>query len=174
MDRRRVALAGAAFVALVATVYAANWLIEHVGVVEVGFGYQAPAAVYAAGLAFVARDLLHEWGGRWAVLAAILVGAGASYTVSPAFATASAAAFLASELVDWAVYEPLRRRRWWLAVAGSNVAGLVVDSVLFLWLAFGSLAFLPGQVIGKAWMTVAALAVLALVHRRVFRAPAIA
>jgi hypothetical protein len=33
----------------------------------------------------------------------------------------------------------------------------VVDSVVFLFLAFGSLDFLAGQIIGKAWMVVLAL-----------------
>ncbi|MEZ5888999.1 MAG: hypothetical protein R3D52_01315 [Xanthobacteraceae bacterium] len=28
----------------------------------------------------------------------------------------------------------------------------MVDSIVFLWLAFGSLDFLAGQVVGKAWM----------------------
>jgi len=37
--------------------------------------------------------------------------------------------------------------------------------VLFLWLAFGGLTFLPGQLVGKAWMTVAAVALLAAVRR---------
>ena len=30
--------------------------------------------------------------------------------------------------------------------------GLVVDSIIFLWLAFGSLDFFAGQVVGKALM----------------------
>ena len=35
--------------------------------------------------------------------------------------------------------------------------GLVVDSIVFLYLAFGSLDFLLGQVLGKAWMVLLAL-----------------
>jgi hypothetical protein len=45
-------------------------------------------------------------------------------------------------------------------------AGLVVDSVVFLWLAFGDLAFLPGQVIGKAWMVLLALPAIAWLRER--------
>lgn len=141
----------------VATIFAANWLIQHVGVVSVGFGLVAPAGVYAAGVAFTLRDVVQRTLGReWTVLA-ILAGAGLSYLVSPSFAVASAVAFLASELVDFAVYAPLERRSWIGAVALSNTVGLVVDSLLFLSLAFGSLAFLWGQVIGKAEMTVLAV-----------------
>jgi queuosine precursor transporter len=62
------------------------------------------------------------------------------------------------------VYVPLRRRGWTLAVLASNAAGLVVDSVLFLALAFGSLEFLPGQIVGKAWMTLAAIGLLLLLR----------
>ena len=50
------------------------------------------------------------------------------------------------------------------AVAFSNAVGLVVDSVVFLWLAFGSLSFLSGQVLAKAWTTLAAIAVIAAVR----------
>jgi hypothetical protein len=98
---------------------------------------------------------------------------GLSYFVSPAFvAAASAAAFLSSELADFAVYTPLERRSWLGAVALSNTVGLVIDSVLFLWIAFGSLEFLPGQVVGKAWMTLLALGLLAVIRPRLKTATA--
>ena len=62
-----------------------------------------------------------------------------------------------SELADFAVYTPLQRRRLVLAVFASSIVGLVIDSVLFLWLAFGSLEFLGGQIVGKTWMVIFAL-----------------
>jgi queuosine precursor transporter len=144
----------------VGTVFAANWAITTLGFVPVGFGLLAPAGVYFAGLAFTLRDLTHETLGRGAVLIAILIGAVLSMLISPALGFASGAAFLFSELADFAVYEPLRHKHWLGAVALSNTVGLAVDSALFLWLAFGSLTFLPGQIVGKATMTV--LAVIAL------------
>ncbi|MGH2355789.1 MAG: VUT family protein [Chloroflexota bacterium] len=147
-------------VGYVATIVGANWLIANVGVLPVGFGLLAPAGVYCAGLAFTCRDLVQETLGRRWTVAAILAGAALSALVSPSFALASGSAFLVSEGLDWLVYQPLRRRHWLGAVAASNVAGLVADSALFLGLAFGSLAFLPGQVVGKAWSTLAAVAVL--------------
>lgn len=149
--------------AYLGTIVAANWAVSRFGAVPVGLGLMAPAGVYFAGLAFTLRDLLHEVVGRAGVVVAILLGAGLSFIVaSPALAVASAAAFGLSELVDLAVYEPLRRRRWLAGVVLSNAAGLVVDSILFLWLAFGSLSFLWGQVVGKAWMTLLAVGLLAL------------
>ena len=163
----------AALVGFVGTVILANWVVDRYGVVPVGFGLMAPAAVYVVGVAFTLRDLVHDHLGRVAVLCAVAVGGAVSALVSPRLAVASAVAFLVSELVDFAVYTPLRERNWLGAVAASNAVGLVVDSVLFLWLAFGSLEYLPGQVVGKAWMTLAAVVLLAAVRRgRVSEAPA--
>jgi uncharacterized PurR-regulated membrane protein YhhQ (DUF165 family) len=154
-----------ALAAYIATIFGANWAIEHYGIVSVGFGLSAPAGVYFAGLAFTFRDLVHEWlGRRWAV-AAILAGACLSWFVSPTFAAASGIAFLLSELADFSVYSRIRERSWLSAVALSNTVGLVVDSVLFLWLAFGSLAFIEGQIVAKAYMTILAVAVLWYVRR---------
>lgn len=147
-----------AAVLYVGTIFAANWLITHFGVVPVGFGLMAPAGVYAAGLAFTLRDVVQDAMGRRAVVAVILIGGVASAFVSPALAFASATAFLCSEFADFAVYTPLRDRGLWVqALLASNTVGLVFDSVLFLWLAFHSLQFLPGQIVGKAWMTLLAL-----------------
>lgn len=156
-------------VAYVATVFAANWLVAHFGVVPVGFGLKAPAAVYAVGVAFTLRDLVQDRLGVWWVLGAISVGAVLSALVSPAIALASGAAFLFSELADLAVYTPLRRRYWIGAVVASNAVGIVVDSIIFLALATplgpDRLDYLPGQVVGKATMTLVAIVVLAGVRR---------
>ena len=93
---------------------------------------------------------------------AIVTGAALSWFLEDAqrFAVASGAAFLASEGIDLLVYTPLRARGWLRAVFASNVAGFTLDSVLFLWLAFGSLAFLNGQLVGKGYMTLGAVAIL--------------
>ena len=45
-------------------------------------------------------------------------------------------------------------------IEGNWTVGVIVDSIVFLSLAFGSLALLKGQVIGKLWMTVFALPVI--------------
>lgn len=147
-------------VGYLATVFGSNWAIHRYGLVPVGFGLRAPAGVYFAGLAFTLRDLTQRALGRSAVVAAIVAGAGLSVLVAPRYAVASGAAFLLSELCDFAIYTPLEQRGWMRAVAASNAVGLVVDSIVFLWLAFGSLAFLSGQVVGKTWMTLLAIAVL--------------
>jgi uncharacterized PurR-regulated membrane protein YhhQ (DUF165 family) len=147
-------------------IVAANWAIETVGLVPVGFGLLAPAGVYFAGLAFTCRDLAQDRLGRWPIAGAIVVGAALSWAIAPRFAVASGVAFLVSEGIDFAVYTPLRRRGLLGAVLASNVVGLFVDSVLFLILAFGSLAYLPGQVVGKAWITLLAVMALMVWRRR--------
>ena len=148
-------------VAFLLMVVGANIAITQFGVVPIGFGLMAPAGVYFAGVSFTLRDALQETGGRKWVIGAILIGAALSAVLSSRLALASGTAFMLSEAADFAVYTPLRRRGWLLAVAASNAAGLVIDSALFLWLAFGSLDYLTGQVIGKAYMTVAAIIVIA-------------
>ncbi|MBQ1167253.1 VUT family protein, partial [Streptomyces sp. A73] len=57
--------------AYIATIPAANWLVDHYGAGPVGPGLLAPAGVYAVGVALVLRDLAREAAGRAAILAAI-------------------------------------------------------------------------------------------------------
>src|SRR5918995_3961919 len=159
-------LGGLFLLGYVATIFAANWAIASFGVVPVGFGFVAPAGVYFAGLAFTLRDLVQEYLGRVATVVAIAVGAALSALVSPQFAIASGIAFLLSEMADFAVYTPLRRRNWLGAVAASNVVGFVADSAIFLTLAFGSLDFLTGQLIGKGWMTLLAIGLMWMIRRK--------
>lgn len=155
---------------------AANWLIGNAGMVcvpqgpcliPVAPGVMAPSGVLMIGLALVLRDLVQRrLGVNWAV-GAIFAGAVISAAIAPpALVIASTVAFLLSELVDLGIYTPLQKRGLVLAVAASSVVGLLVDSVIFLWLAFGSLDYLSGQVIGKTWMVLFALPIVALLRRR--------
>jgi uncharacterized PurR-regulated membrane protein YhhQ (DUF165 family) len=151
--------------AYIGTIVAANFAITAWGLVPVGLGLVAPAGVYFAGLAFTFRDLTQDALGRRWTFGAILAGAALSSVLSPQLALASGGAFLVSETADLLVYSPLRERHWLGAVALSNTVGLVLDSALFLWLAFGSLDFLAGQLVGKAWMTALAVGALWLWKR---------
>jgi len=149
-----------AAVLYVLAIIAANWAISIFGFVPVGFGLLAPAGVYFAGVGFTLRDIVQDQLGRKWVIGVILLGAGVSAIISPRFALASAVAFLVSELCDFAVYTPLRERGWLRAVALSNLVGLTVDSLLFLYLAFGSVNFIAGQLVGKGWVTLVAIVLL--------------
>lgn len=157
---RRSLLIGALVTAFVASNVVANWLTSEYGFVPVGLGLTVTAGTYAAGAALVIRDLLHEVKGLPLVLVAIGIGAVVSWWVAePAIAVASAVAFTFSELVDAAVYTPLRERRWRTAVVASSVAGAIVDTFLFLWIAFGLAAVtwsaMAGQLLGKViWVAV--------------------
>ena len=155
-------------VAYIATIPAANWLISNVGTVcvfngpcliPVAPGIMAPSGVIMVGAALVLRDLVQRRFGALVSLGCILVGAVASILfASPALAIASGAAFLLSELADFAVYTPLAKRRFVLAVIFSCLAGAVVDSALFLWLAFGSFDHIDGQILGKIYAAAAFIA----------------
>ncbi|RWN51363.1 MAG: VUT family protein [Mesorhizobium sp.] len=176
--------------AFAATIPAANWLIGNVGtecipngpcLLPVGFGLMAPSGVFMVGLALVLRDTIQKnLGRRWS-LAAIGVGTALSFIVNPYLAFASAAAFLASELVDFFVYNKALGDggNWYRtsedstfyhetghAILLSGLAGLAVDSVLFLYLAFGSLDHIGGQLVGKLWMVLAATAIITFMETR--------
>ncbi len=143
-------------------IFGANWAISTFGFIPVWPGLLAPAGVLFVGASFTLRDLVQERLGRRWTMGAIVIGAGLSYFVSPAFALASGVTFLISEASDFFVYTPLKGKTWLGAVAASNTVGLVVDSVLFLWLAFGSLQFIAGQIVGKMEMTILAVVLIML------------
>jgi queuosine precursor transporter len=158
------------------TIPAANWLIGNVGtscvpngpcLVPVAPGLMAPSGVTMVGIALVVRDLVQRRLGTAISALAVLVGSGLSALYAPvSLVVASTTAFFLSEFADLAVYTPLARRRLVAAVIASSCAGLVVDSIAFLWLAFGSLDFLTGQVVGKAWMVLLSIPLVAWLRRR--------
>lgn len=155
---------------------AANWLIGNVGTVcvpagpcliPVAPGLLAPSGTLLIGAALALRDAVHEAAGRGTVLALVAAGAALSLAVSPpALALASAVAFLLSELLDFAVYDRLRRRSLGWAVLLSGVAGAVVDSLLFSWLAFGAATWAPGLILAKLYASAAYALWLAATARR--------
>jgi uncharacterized PurR-regulated membrane protein YhhQ (DUF165 family) len=177
--------------AFIACIPVANWMIGHLGTVcappfgpclvpvwpwgPKGMPLMAPSGVLMIGLALVLRDMVQRRLGRAAALTAIVAGALLSGAVAPPpLVLASAVAFLLSELADFAVYTPLEKRGLVGAVLASSLVGLAADSVLFLWLAFGNLDFLAGQILGKLWMVLLALPVIHWIRtREVARAAAV-
>ena len=192
-----------ALAAYMATIPAANWMIQNVGTqafpggphtIPVGFGLSAPSGVLLIGVALAARDYLQRTAGKRAALLAIACGVALSYIVNPAIATASAAAFLLGELADFAVFTPLAARsitthttqkydrqmgvprvtthtktnpyRLALAVLASGVVGGIIDSLVFLQLAFGSTMYWQGQVVGKTLVALAC-ALIVVAYRAV-------
>ena len=170
------------FLAFMACIPTANWMIGHIGTVcapdgpcllpvfpwsPQGGPMMAPSGVSMIGIALVLRDLVQRRLGRLPALMAIAAGAVLSGALAPPqLVVASTAAFFLSELADFAVFTPLQKRGLVLAVLASAVVGLIADSILFLYLAFGSLEFLEGQVLGKVWMVLLALPFVHWIRKR--------
>jgi uncharacterized PurR-regulated membrane protein YhhQ (DUF165 family) len=169
--RRVTGVSLAVLAGYVGTIVTANWASTHWSALLVG-AVAVPAGTLWAGVTFSLRDALHECLGPRGVLAAIAAGAGLSWLLaSPQIAVASVLAFTTSELVGSLVYGRLRAWSVLGAVIGSNLIGLGIDSVLFVPLAFGSFAFVPGQILGKTVATVLTVAVL--VAAKTFRRRAV-
>ncbi len=131
--------------AFVVVIVATNAATSTLGVVT-WLGITVTAGTWLAGFAFVARDATQEALGWLWVVCLIVGGAGVSAAFSPTLALASAAAFLLSELADFAVYTPLRRSGRTRAALASNAVGAVADSLLFLALAEFPLSLVWAQV----------------------------
>lgn len=148
-------------------IVAANVATSRYGLVPVGFGLVATAGTYFAGLCFVLRDAVQDTGGRVLTLAVVAAGALLSYLVAdPRIALASGVAFAVSELVDWSLYQPLRRRGYVRAALASNTGGAVVDTFLFLSIAGFPVTgpIVAGQLVAK--LTVTGLVVAGVVTTR--------
>lgn len=125
--------------------------------------YFGPVAVILNSFVFIAldlvsRDALHDrWKGSgllWRMAALIATGSVLSWLLNRnagPIALASFVAFAAAATVDTLGYQLLRKQPWFLRVNGSNVPSAIVDSVVFLWLAFGvgALVLAPIQVLAK-------------------------
>lgn len=157
----RLLLGGLAASVLLGTIIVANVITSGTHFVPVGFGYYAVPGSILVGFAMPARDAVQDMWGRKAILVLILIGGGLSFAVSvPAIATASAAAFLAAEFMNFAVYTPIRSRgkfgskTWVGAVAASNAFAGVMDSFVFISIAFSVSEVwgaLPGQLLAKVY-----------------------
>lgn len=98
-------------------------------------------AFFLIGLDLALRDWLHVRLKAWQMLALILATGLLTYLLNPAtgkIAIASACAFTAAAVVDWATFFKLKGS-WLFRANGSNVAGAAVDSLIFPTLAFGAL-----------------------------------
>jgi uncharacterized PurR-regulated membrane protein YhhQ (DUF165 family) len=162
--RTRLLLGSLAVLGFVACVVGANLAIRHWHTFTI-LGLVMPAGVAFAGMTFSLRDAIREYLHPLWLIPALLAGTLLSWIMTDAvqvpgaplsLALASGLAFALSESIDTLVYEPLRHyyENRIIAVVGSNIVGLVVDSLLFLWLAFGNVDLLAGQIVGKVAMTV--------------------
>lgn len=147
----------------IAMIVAVNYGFTTVPLIKLPDGTMWPPMSLLVGFVFVMRDFSQrEIGHR--VLLAMLAGAALSYVMaSPFVAAASVAAFLVSELADWAVYSftkrPVAQR-----VLLSSALATPIDSAVFLTL-IGHLSPM-GVVTMTASKMLGALAVWWLLRRR--------
>jgi uncharacterized PurR-regulated membrane protein YhhQ (DUF165 family) len=117
------------------SIVVANLLVMKFGIVQAA-GISFPAGAVAIGFTFTARDLVQRRFGKWGCWFWMLVAAGISALFSPTLALASLGAFVVAEGLDWAVFTttPLSFRGRAIV---SNIVGTPLDSVVFVYLAFG-------------------------------------
>jgi len=126
----------------------------------------APSGVLFAGFAFVLRDVLQRLSGLYTSLVAVLIGTIISYLyVEPGIALAGCLAYFSSEISDTVVYSLLQKYNLVVAVLISASVGLIIDSLVFLRIAFHSYTFLDGQIIGKLWMVILSIPFIHLLRK---------
>jgi len=127
----------------VAALVAANNLVWAIG------PWASPLIAFALiGLDLSLRDRLHDRHGLLASVGMVFAAGVISFGMNPAagrIAAASCTAFVVAGLADALAYQALRRWVPLMRMNGSNVAGAIVDSLIFPALAFGGL--MPGIVV---------------------------
>ena len=145
------ALLPVACTAMAGCVTLSNYLVQF----PIGWIGTWGTAVFPA--CFLITDLTNRLAGaaaaRRVVYTGFAVGVPASLFVlpdEPRIACASGAAFLASQLLDVAIFDALRSHRiWWVAPLCSSVTSSAFDSALF-----GTIAFLGTEMPTEAWTLV--------------------
>jgi len=150
------ALAFAIF-AMCLAVVASNILVQYpIHAFDLGEVLTYGAFTYP--FAFLINDLTNRRFGSYQARRVVYAGFAAAVVVSwvlasPRLALASASAFLFAQLLDIAVFSPLRRRSWWQAPLAAAIAGSMLDTILFFSLAFapffGFIDGVVGQVDGS-------------------------
>jgi len=126
---------------IAAAVYALAMTLANLSIAEFGKIAIPINAFLLIGLDLALRDWLHVRVKAWQMAALIAFSGAMTYALNPAaghIAIASACAFMAAALADWAVFARMRGS-WMMRANGSNVAGALVDSIVFPAMAFGGL-----------------------------------
>ena len=122
-------------------IYGSAMILANLSVAAFGPTISPVNAFVLIGLDLALSDWLHVRLKAWQMLALILATGLLTYLLNPAagkIAIASACAFTAAAVVDWATFFKLKGS-WLFRANGSNVAGAAVDSLIFPTLAFGAL-----------------------------------
>ena len=142
--------------ALLALIYVTAMVAANYTVMLFGPWFSIVNSFIFIGLDLSLRDMWHERRGLHGSIALVLVSGVISYTLNPAMgriAIASFAAFAFSGVVDALVYHRLSSKPYLFRANGSNVAGAIVDSIVFPVVAFGGLpvGIIVGQMTAKVF-----------------------
>ena len=123
--------------------YLASIVIANLTAAHFGLSAVYINAFLLIGLDLTARDWLHDkWTkNRWGKMLALIVSGGVLSWImnkdAGVIAIASTAAFCAAALVDTIVYQALHDKKRIWKVNASNVLSAIVDSSVFITIAFG-------------------------------------
>lgn len=141
---------------MLANILAARWTVK------LPLGLYVPSGVFMIAPIFSLRDAIHERFGRRVAYISIVVSSVLSLLYSVAVGSsplsritfASFIAFVFNESVDTEIYHKLRNRSVIAAIIFSNAVSSMIDSVLFIWVAFGLLPnMIAGQYIVKMFIS---------------------
>ena len=138
MERKRTAMQ---LTLITVAIYAVAMTLANLSVATWGPWVSPINAFVLIGLDLTLRDWLHVRIKAWQMGALIGFTGLLTYALNPAagmIAVASACAFSAAAVVDWAAFSKLRGS-WLYRANGSNIAGAAVDSLIFPTIAFGAL-----------------------------------
>jgi len=128
--------------AMSAVVALSNYLVQF-PFKHFGMGEILTWGAFTYPVAFLITDLANR---RFGVVAArkivffgfVLAVVLSIWLATPRIAIASGSAFLVAQLLDIAIFNRLRDRRWWLAPLASSLIGSAVDTLLFFSFAFAA------------------------------------
>lgn len=142
---------------VLANILAANYIIP------LFFGLVVPAGVFAVAPIFTIRDKIHQKYGYKKTFLLVILAAVLSYVLSVVTGSpilgkvtlASLLAFFVSESADTLIFQVMIQQSWMKKVIVSNLISCALDSVIFIWIAFGfSWSFILGQYIVKVLLSI--------------------
>ena len=128
--------------AMCAVVAASNILVQF-PFEHFGLGHILTWGAFSYPVAFLVNDLTNRWYGPRAARKVVVAGfviavALSALLATPRIAIASGSAFLMAQMLDIAVFGPLRRRSWWKAPFLATISGSILDTLIFFSLAFSA------------------------------------
>lgn len=154
-----------ALIAYVLALACANWELHAFGSYPVAPGLVAPAGAFSIGLSFLLRAAVQvRYGWRAAATAAMAASLLSGLLYPPSLLDSVPAFLLAQALAD-AIHAAFPRRPVIPTLALATLAGVAVDSLVYLWLSDRPLSLLLAQLVGKTEAAFLPLAALWLARR---------